>query len=334
MRRKIHKLTAFQIFLSFFLVSVHSKRKREDIPRLGRGFVRHDLMENIENAAAKYSTLDHDRNYFALFANGEHGMAYDEILDIKGTSMLETMMVRGYSICLETAEKLIESDTIVGNQISPVDHYYLYKWLCTGGRYIWSNTEQLFYPVRNEKADEIRLANSLVIASMPTYDAGRYAATLGNSLDSLQNVLTNQEQFTYSVRYEEGSIRLDFNDILDGNTIDYIYLDLNINRENYTAFLMGTNHIARNKLEAALMKHEFNSGLYIVAEWQDDKGEWKSMKALVENGKILMPIGAGVGWLNNYHSHILISLYKDGIKLALPEINELELYRVRDLAMD
>jgi hypothetical protein len=306
---------------------------REDIPRLGKGFVRHDLMENIENAAVKYQTLDHNKNYYALFANGDHGMAYDEIFNIKGTAMLETMMVRGYRICLETAERLIKCDTIVGNQISPVDHYYLYKWLCTGGEYIWSNTDQLFYPVKNQNAQEIRSANSLVIASMPTYDAGRYAASLGNSLDSLQDVLTEQVQITYNKIYRNGSVRLEFDEILDGNTVDYIYLDLNIDRKKHRPFIMGSDHTAGNKLEAALMKHEYNSGKYVMVEWQDDKGEWRSMKALAENGKLLIPIGAGVGWLNNYHSDILFSVYEDEIKLPIPEINELGVYRLRDLTI-
>lgn len=308
--------------------------ERTDIPRLGEGFVEKELMSGIEEAAEIYNGMDHSRNYFALFANkanGQHGMAYDEILNIKGTAMLETMTVRGYSIAVDTAEKLCASDAIVGNKISPADHYYLYKWLCTGGKYIWSDDKKCFYPVTNESEEEVRKSNSKVMVSMPADGVGRIAASLGNSMESLQKVLSEKE-IAFTTNVADNVLELDFAGKMDGNQIDYIYLDIAASAE-FSPFIMGDSHVATNGLEEKLMKHEYNSGIQIVVEWQDDEMGSHTMKALLENGKILMPVGAGTGWLNHSHSEIRIWLEKDGQKIEMLPTRAVQLYTVRDVSI-
>lgn len=304
---------------------------REDIPRLGEGFIAPAFAENIENAAAKYKTMDHERNYYMLFASGSHGMGYDAMLNIRGTAMLESLVVRGYTISADTAQKLVASDTIVGNQISPVDHYYLYRWLCTGGEYIWSEPDGLFYPVTNEDVQTIRAANSKAIASMPSVDVGRYAASLGNSIDSLQNVLTEQGQYGFSAVCEADQLRLEFDGPLDGNEVDYIYFDIDVDEDAYTPVLYGVDHAARNKVEDALMKHDYNAGTRVAVEWTDDTGTTDMQYAAVENGKLLMPVGAGNRWLNNTHGYVSMWLEKDGARIGLPAVDSIKLYKARDL---
>ena len=307
---------------------------REDVPRLGEGFIAPSFANGVEYAAAKYETMDHERNYYMLFANGNHGMGYDEMLNICGTAMLESLVVRGYTITADTARKLVASDTIVGNQLSPADHYYLYRWLCTGGKYIWSGSDGLFYPVTDEDAQTIRAANSKAIASMPSVDVSRYAASLGNSLDSLQNVLTEQSQYVFNTVREADKLRLDFSEPLDGNAVDYIYFDIDVDKNAYTPFLYGSDHTAQNRVEDALMKHEYNAGVRVAVEWTDDTGAAVMQYAAVENGKILMPVGAGYGWLNNTHAHVFMWLEKDGAQISLPAVDSIGLYKARDLVIE
>ena len=51
----------------------------------------------------------------------------------------------------------------------------------------------------------------------------------------------------------------------------------------------------------------------------------------VENGKILLPIGAGTRWLCNKHSYVKMWFEQDGNIIKLPNINEIKPYRVRDI---
>lgn len=302
------------------------------LPRLGIGFVQQDLLIPIEEAGMRYSEMDQNRNYFALFSNGDHGMAYDEILNIKGTGMLESLVVRGYSITCDTAQKLIKSDTIVGNRISPVDHYYLWKWLVSGGDYVWSDSEQLFYPVKDESIDQIRENNANAMAGMATYDTGKYAASLGNSIGTLDEVLT-EKKVSGNTHDDEDSYRVDFYEVIDGNEIDYIYLSLDVD-ESYRAFLMGDDHTSNNWIENALMKHEYNEGMCVVVEWQAQDGNVYNLRSKMENGQLLIPIGAGVKWLSNNHSYIRIWCEKEGQKIGMPAIEDIRYYSVRELRLD
>ena len=307
--------------------------ERKDIPRLGKGFVKKDLMEQIERAAQKYQTMDSDRNYFALFSNGDHGMAYDAMLNIRGTGMLETLVCRGYSIAKDTAEKLIASNTIVGNRISPVDHYYLYRWLVTGGGYIWSEEEQVFYPVQDQTKEEIEAANARVTAGMPSSYVGRYAASLGNSVESLHGVLNENVDIFYTVTAANDNYEIEFPRGLQGNEVDYIYLLADVG-EDESYFVMGDEHTATNKLDKYLMKKDYNQGMEIVISWLDNKGTVHELRASAENGKLLLPVGAGTGWLCNDHSALKIWFEQNGERIKPPEMKEMRFYSARKIVID
>ena len=307
--------------------------ERADIPRLGKGFVKNVLMEQIESAAQKYQKMDSDCNYFALFSNGDHGMAYDAVLNIRGTGMLETLVCRGYSIAKDTAEKLVASDTIVGNRISPVDHYYLYRWLVAGGDYIWSKEEQIFYPVQDQKKEEIEAANGSVTVGMPSSNIGRYAASLGNSVESLHGVLDENADISYNLMTVNETYEIGFPQGLQGNDVDYIYLSADVGEEE-TYFVMGDGHTAANKLEKFLMKKDYNQGIEIAVSWLDNEGMVHEFRASAENGKLLLPIGAGTGWLCNDHFRVMIWFEQHGERVNLPEIKELRFYSARKIIID
>lgn len=260
-----------------------------------------------------------------------NGNGFDAILNIRGTAMLESLVVRGYSISRDTAEKLVESNAIVGNVISPADHYYLYKWLMTGGKYIWNNNDQLFYPAENMSLEAISSANSKAIMKMQAVDVGKYAASLGNSIETLENVLYENER-SYNESLTEDELRVDFKGELSGEELDYLYVSGNVG-EDYTAKIFGDNHTAKNVIEDRLMKHAYNSGLRCVIEWMDDAGGVHTMSSVAENGKLLIPIGAGTGWLCNDHKYVKIWFEKDGDRVSFPDEYQIRLFRVRDMSL-
>jgi len=301
-------------------------------PYLGRGFIHQDQLKNIQEAAQKFMTLDRERYYFALFSDGDQGMAYDEILNIKGSGMLESLVIRGYSISKDTAEKLIKDSAIVGNRISPADHYYLWKWLIAGGEYIWNSAEELFYPVNGESEDIIKESNSVAMAGMVTDYCGRYAASLGNSMDSLSDVLTLRD-LDYRMELTDGSFTdVSFSESVQGNDIDYIYLELAA-EDKYTPLIMGSDHVVSNRIEDLLSKHEYNESQTVIVQWESNDGSVNQISSKVENGKLLVPIGAGVKWLSNDHSHLRIWCEDNGQIIGMPEIKNIEFYGVRDIVL-
>ena len=117
------------------------------------------------------------------------------------------------------------------------------------------------------------------------------------------------------------------------NDIDYIYISADVG-DNYTPFEFGTDHTANNRLENLLMKHKFNPGLRCIMEWADQTGAVHIMYSEVENGKLLLPIGAGTGWLDQEHTYVKIWVEKDGERTKLPDLMEPGFYHVRDIVID
>lgn len=297
-------------------------------PRLGKGFVQKDALNEIKDAASRFASMDHDRNYYAMFSRGEHGMGFDAILDIKGAAILEPLVVRGYGVTKEITDSLLKCNAVVGNRISSADHYYLWKWLLTSGYYIWNEGDHLLYPTDGQSQQEILKANSNAVAELHTY-SDKVAASLGNSLSSLQKVLTKVD-----VAYEQSGNGLDarysFLTPLQGNDADYIYIELDVSKE-HNAFIMGEEHAAKNSLERKLMKHDFNSGMNLIVEYQADDGNMYQFNSMLENGKLLVPIGGGMKWLCNSHAYITLRTLRDGQVVAMPNVSKLEFYSLRSI---
>ncbi len=309
-------------------------KENQDYPNLGEGFVQTDIMNQIRVAADKYKTLDKNREYYMLFVNDlqtEHGMAFDEILNIKGVGMLESLVVRGFSISEYQAKTLLNANAIVGNCISPVDHYYLYRWLMTGGYYKWNSEQKLFYPVKSESYDEVINSNSEAIMRMPSEEVGEYAASLGNSIESLSGNVLTETNPAYKVSSCRDKIHIIFDNGVQGNDVDYIFIEADI-ADSVTPILYDSEHQANNKLEYLLMKHKYNNGLKCVIEWTT-QGEIHTMSMEAENGRLLVPIGAGTGWLCNNHDDISIWFELDGQIIDTPNIDIIRYYRLRDLAI-
>ena len=158
----------------------------------------------------------------------------------------------------------------------------------------------------------------------------KFAAALGNSIEALEDNSLKEEQMKTSTEIVDNYLYINFDDTVDGNDVDYIYFDTDINQK-ITPYIMGDNHESNNKLEASLMKHGFNKGLRACLEWKDDVGNPHTIYTDAENGKLLFPIGAGTGWLCNGHSYVKIWFEQDGNVTGIPEKYDVKFYHQKDL---
>ena len=116
-----------------------------------------------------------------------------------------------------------------------------------------------------------------------------------------------------------------------------IYVELDVDTDNYNAFFWGRDdqdHEASNKLEDMLMKHNYNPELALELEWEANDGKMYTLGSSIQNGKLLIPVGSGIKWLNNYHANLNIWCMKGGEKVDLPEIKKIEFYSLRDIEVD
>mgnify|MGYP007101908175 FL=1 len=268
-----------------------------------------------------------------LYSSGDAGMAYDQVLNIKGTGMVEPYLVRGRKLTEYQIRTLLNTDAIVGTCISPVDHYYLYKWLMTSGQYIWDNTNSMFVQVNNQKQDDIINSNAKAIMSFYSGDVGEYGATLGNSVHSLAENVINKTNISYEQKDVDPFISIEFDQSIIGNDVDYIYVEAELDNV-ITPYILDGNYTEFNQLDYYLLRHKYNDGLKIVAEWDDNFGGKFTMYSDVENGKILLPIGAGTRWLCNNHSYVRIWFEQNGNIIHIPRLKEISLYKLRDIDIE
>ena len=302
-------------------------------PDLGTGFVQADQLKDIQDKAVKYSKMDNTKSYFMLYTTdmqADYGMGLDLILNIKGNAVLESMTVMSDKATIETAQSLIANKAIVGNALTLPMHYNIYRWLMTSNQYIWDKEQSVFYPVEGQSVEEIRQCNANAIMRKQAGECEKFAASLGNSIDTLEKESLEETKIGYSSEIVDDYVYLKFDETVDGNDVDYI--NFNVDYEEVEApYILGDSHIANNKIETMLMKRGINKGLRACIEWHDDVGNAHTIYTDAENGKLLFPIGAGTGWLCNGHSEVKIWFEQDGNVTDIPEKYDVKFYHQKDL---
>ena len=116
---------------------------------------------------------------------------------------------------------------------------------------------------------------------------------------------------------------------------DFLYIDFDNSDGTYENILI--DHIFDvvqeddSPFATALMKRDHNPGKTILLTWEDDAGEIHGMNCSFGQGKLLIPLGSGAGWLLNSHAEINISAQYYGEQTALPAVKEYRLYKLREV---
>ncbi|MCR5249873.1 MAG: hypothetical protein K6E50_04640 [Lachnospiraceae bacterium] len=296
-------------------------------PRLGSCFMKE---EDYTKLLARYNGgvgLDPAESYLGL---GDFGYFY--LYNIRGASVMEMMTIRGYGAAQETVELLRRN----GPRVSALDsfsYYYLYHWLLASGEYAWDAETAKFLPHGGDP-EEARERNKAAGIAAEERELGLTPSSWGLSMESLNGIFT-EAQAAYSLGQGADGAEILFGESLDGDDADFLYLALDDIGETYDYILV--DHLFDAVQEdvtpfaARLMRKNRNPGRTITLSWQDDAGEEHCMHCDLGQGRLLIPLGSGAGWLLNSHAQIRITAEDSGEAAAMPAIGELRLLKLREV---
>ena len=300
-----------------------------EVPRLGPVYVQENTYSKLLSRRANDAGLDSAKSFLGL---GDFGYFY--LYNIKGGSVMESMTIRGYSAAEETVDILRKNHTIVSG-IDSFAYYYLYHWLMTSGEYSWSEENRKFYPAA-DGAEEALKANKTAKLAPEERELGRTASSWGLSMASLESIFTASDTQLHAEAAEDtAQISLSFDNALNGNDADFLYVEFDNSDGSYDNILI--DHIFdavqddTSAFATALMKRDHNPGKTVRISWNDDAGNPHYLNCDFGQGRLLIPLGCGAGWLLNSHEGINISMQYYGEDTALSPIKEYRLLRLREV---
>lgn len=306
--------------------------ENDETEKWGTCFAEPSLYDSVKNFSEQLS--QEDKNYSYLGRPDWFGSFY--LCGIKGNGVMEIMpTVRGYEAAQEAIDVARANQARIGTGIHPLYNYYFYHWLLTSGEYFWSEEQNCFLPNVGEKifpAAYVKEKHKNLMLFQDGMDVGKSAASFGMSLDSLKNIMTESDA-VFTFRQKESGIQVDFEEILDGNDADYLYLEFSGLDQNfqYTLYNMaGEQEQDGGPLAKLLMKKNYNPGMQVTVQWSDENEERHMMNCAVNQGKLLIPLGAGAKWLLNKHAYLYIAVTQDGQQITMPKVSNIGFFKIRE----
>lgn len=302
--------------------------------RLGECFINTDSYNYIVRINEYVKTLDKDLSYLGLVDS----FGLDYLCNIKGSSVIEIFnTIKGYSATEETVNLLRENGAIVGRNINPDSNYYLYHWLVTSGEYIWNDELRLFIPNDGSVTKEqvLELHKNIDLSYADAVPLGRTAGSWGSSYDTLKDILT-EVSLDYSLVEQNDGWNISLEKSIDGDEADFIYVEFD-NLTNDVGYVQTDNNniyqikIGKGSLSHYLLKEEYNPGEEVTLYWFDENGEKHSITCDMDEGKLLIPIGSGTGWLLNEHSSLYLEVTRNGETIEAPTIANVDFLKLREI---
>lgn len=306
--------------------------ENDDIEKWGTCFAEPSLYDSVKTFSEQLS--QEDKKYSYLGWPDWFGSFY--LCGIKGDGVMEIIpTIRGYDAVQEAIDVARANKTRIGSGIHPLYNYYLYHWLLTSGEYLWSEEQNCFLPNDGEdkfSAAYVKEKHKNLMLFQDGMDVGKSAASLGMSLDSLKKIMTVSDA-VFTFQQKDSGMQINFEEPLDGNVADYLYLEFSGLDQNfrYTLYDMaGEQEQDGDFLAKLLMKKNYNPGVQVTVQWSDENEEQHTMNCAVNQGKLLVPLGAGAKWLLNKHTYLYISVTKDGQQITLPNISDIRFFKLRE----
>lgn len=303
--------------------------EQDAVEKLGACFIKESLYEQVSSVCASLEEEEKGQAYLGV--PGDFGYFY--LSGVKGNGVMETFdTLKGYEAVQEAVAAARGQKAAVGN-VSPFYNYYLYHWLLTSGEYVWSAEKGCFLPDSGgwTKEQVLEMHRGLSFG-MEGFDAGKNAGSFGLSMDSLQEIFSKPDiGFLYRQEGEEAHIA--FTDAVDGEEADFMYVEFSDMEQDfvYTLFdLNGEQERSGGLLAKYLMKKNYCPGMQVAVSWEDGEGQEHSMYCAMQQGKLLVPLGAGEKWLLHPHTDLRISVTRDGQQLEVPQIAEIRFFKLRE----
>jgi hypothetical protein len=128
---------------------------------------------------------------------------------------------------------------------------------------------------------------------------------------------------------------LSFNRSFDGNEADFLYIEFEDMDKNEFYYLHDGDGSAIDVSKYGILKHLFkknyNQGMTVTVSWQDESGAEHSVYCLMDEGKLLIPVGSGAGWYFNQHDSLKISVAVNGEPVDIPVISTAKILKLREV---
>lgn len=303
----------------------------DTVERLGECFVEQGTYDWIENTYAYASGMDKDDSYLGVVSN--LGLYY--LCGIKGDATMDTYTIRGYDSAKETIGIIRDNGTIVGTYMRPVDNYYLYYWLMSSGEYVWNPDTGLFVPNDGSVSlEDAQARNKQAGIALDGVALGRTAGSWGKSMGTLWDIFSNPK-IGYELEGSGKDVSVSFRKAVDGNDADFMYVEFAGQDKDceYTLFDMGDSEVQdadECRYVKGLLKKDYSRDTVVAVSWTDDDGTEQGMSCGMDQGRLLIPLGGGRGWLLNEHSGIKISVTKGGEAVDVPEITDIKMLKLRE----
>lgn len=301
----------------------------DNIRKLGTGFVEENMYQHIHKTKERFLVLDENRSYmgtptfFGSFYLGE----------IRGAGPLElASTVKSDKAAKETLTFALKNDSILAPSFSPYCNYHLYQWLVTSGVYCWDANHWYFIHDNDFDKNAVLQINRDIEVAPNNENIGRTAGAWG---ESMQTLITKFDAIAIDMNANEAqSVCIDFKESLNGEDADFLYLELDIPDEDieYTLYDLDGEEIQTSPgIAKYLMEKREHFHEHITVSWYDEFQNPYSMTCSMENGKLLIPLGAGKKWLLHAHDKIEIAAYHNGELIPFPKTKTIQWLKLKEL---
>ena len=239
---------------------------------------------------------------------------------------MEAYTIKGIDAAREIIELLKSNHSRVAMlgtvKINPLSNYYIYHWLLTSSEYVFSPDIECFVPNENFSNAEIKSYHNSSISFGITDEIGKIANSLGLSMSSLEEIFT-EKNLEYELLRKNNGIHVKFTEKVNGDEADFMYITFPEMNKSFEYALFYSNAQTQkkyNKYAKYLMRKDYNPGLQVKVSWSDDHEEIHDIVCDMGEGKLLIPLGAGVKWLLHGHDYLDIQILENGEEVNIPTL--------------
>lgn len=305
----------------------------DPVSKLGRGFVRANEYKLIQKSWQHVQTMDREKSYMGIFPY----FGYYYLCGLKGAGPIELGTVGGYPAASEAAQYVRDNKAVVGTNYDTVANYYLHSWLLTSGECYFDDSLHAYFYNDGKYAPAVARAMNKKDSLRGTNGSYwlSYASSLGSSMTSLMPVFTEPEIMLRSHKGISG-VEYFLSREIDGQEADFLYLEFENplrGARQVVDDIWNRKFIPRGAgpVYKYLTRTHYNYGRFITVSWLDDEGKKHSQRCEMGKGKLLIPLGAGSGWLLHRHDRLSVAADDWGKEIAVPSIKETKLLKLRQL---
>lgn len=298
------KLQPYEIRSSYVLITdeIKGQYPHVDFEKTGNGFIELETLEHLDKYAFIYEYLRQYDGQIEMFGF-EQSQLYYFLLNEKAVYSGRTAIAKSGKASRLVMDAVDLEHTVVRQGVSPLEQYYLYRFLVRNG-YVYSGELGIYMP--DVLYRKIYGCSGSLAGSPWTEpaDCGLTANAFGKSLASMETCeragKADEENIRIQVLDEHTAvIHIEEKEPVDGKNVDFIRLRL--------------GNVEGGKIRIS---------------WNDVEGEGGAIYCDCGDGNLLIPVGVNPLWLLSSHTQIEVRLEDCG-RAGETTVEEVSYYRLK-----